>query len=122
MNQIRSAAFPHQRLEAYRLALELAAEARQLCATIPRGYRHIADHLQRAADDAVLLLAEGANRWGNGEKRQRFIESRGECGEAAAAADLVGVHGFAPQAMVAGFQQRENRLAAMITGLVHRCS
>ncbi len=122
MNQTCSATFPHQRLEAYRLALELAAAARQLCAAIPRGHRHIADHLQRAADNTVLLLAEGANRWGAGEKRQRFVESRGECGEAAAAADLVCVHGFVPQPQVASFQQLANRLAAMLTGLVHRFS
>ena len=78
--------FPHERLDAYRVALELAGAARRLAAQIPRGHRSLADHLLRAATNTVLLLAEGANRRGAGEKRQRFVESRGECGEAAAAA------------------------------------
>jgi hypothetical protein len=144
MFQTCSTTFPHHRLEAYRLALQLAAAARQLGTAIPRGHRHIADHLQRAADHTVLLVAEGANRWGAGEKRQRFNrggrsaakssevdggpagpvvnEAKGECGEAAAGADLIGVHGLVPQAQLADFQQLANRLAATLTGLIRRFS
>lgn len=81
--------FPHERLDAYRVALEMAALAKEVAAAIPRGHRNIADHLERAADNTVLLMAEGANRRGAALKRQRFIESRGEAGEVAAAGDLV---------------------------------
>ncbi|MBI4820341.1 MAG: four helix bundle protein, partial [Deltaproteobacteria bacterium] len=61
----------------------------KLAKEIPRGHRSIADHLLRAASNTALLLAEGANRRRNARKRQRFVESRGECAEVAAAADLL---------------------------------
>jgi hypothetical protein len=80
--------FPHEKLEAYQVALEMAALAKKVAEQIPRGHRNVADHLLRAASNTVLLLAEGANRRGPGEKRQRFAESRGECGEVGAAGDL----------------------------------
>ena len=69
------ATFPHQRLEAHRVALGLVAAARQLSTAIPRVHRSVADHLLRAAANTVLLLAEGADRRGAGEKQQRFVES-----------------------------------------------
>jgi four helix bundle protein len=114
--------FPHQRLEAYRVALQLATTARQLSMAIPRGHRSVADHLLRAAANTVLLLAEGADRRSAGEKRQRFVESRAECGEVAAAAELAFVLGFATQAQAAEVQLLANRVAAMLTRLIQRFS
>src|SRR5687768_16019864 len=77
--------FPHEKLDAYRVALGMARGAKALAQQIPGGHRSIADHLLRASSNVVLLLAEGANRRGPAEKRQRFVESRGEAGEVAAA-------------------------------------
>src|SRR5437870_486392 len=84
-----SGAFPHEKLDIYRVALDMAALAKELADPIPRGYRNVADHLMRAASNTVLLYAEGANRRGAALKRQRFVESRGESGEVAAAGDLI---------------------------------
>ncbi|MBI2374967.1 MAG: four helix bundle protein [Deltaproteobacteria bacterium] len=81
--------FPHEKLDAYQLALQVVALSKNLAKEIPRGHRSIADHMLRASANTVLLLAEGANRRGAGDKRQRFVESRGECAEVAAAADLL---------------------------------
>ena len=112
--------FPHEKLDAYRVALDLAGAARHLAAQIPRGHRSLADQLLRAATNIVLLLAEGANRRGTGEKRQRFVESRGECGEAAAAADLALVMDLAPPADVEEVKRLAGRVAAMLTRLIAR--
>ncbi len=120
MHQTAQPTFPHQRLEAYRVALELAAAAQQLSTAIPRGHRSVADHLLRAATNTVLLLAEGADRRGAGEKRQRFVESRAECGEVAAAAELAVVLGFVTPVRAATVQQLANRVAAMLTRLLQR--
>ena len=56
--------FPHEKLDAYRIALQMASVAKRVAADIPRGHRSIADHLLRATSNTVLLLAEGANRRG----------------------------------------------------------
>jgi len=114
--------FPHEKLDVYRVALEMVRVAKRLASQIPRGHRSVADHLFRAASNAVLLLAEGANRRGAGEKRQRFVESRGECAEAAAAADLVIVLELGSQADANELKGLAGRVAAMLTGLISRFS
>jgi hypothetical protein len=53
-------AFPHEKLDAYRIALQMVVLAKRLATQIPRGNRSIADHLLRAASNVVLLLADGA--------------------------------------------------------------
>lgn len=116
------AEFPHERLDAYRLALAMARDAKDLAEQIPRGHRSIADHLLRSSSNAVLLLAEGANRRGAAEKRQRFAESRGETGEVAAACDLVIVLSLSSQQQAESVKGYAMRLAAMLTGLIQRQS
>jgi four helix bundle protein len=112
--------FPHEKLDAYRVAVQMVALANRVAAQIPRGYRNIADHLQRAGSNTVLLLAEGANRRGAALKRQRFTDSRGECGEVGAAADLVRVLGLGSPADAEELKQLASRVSAMLTRLIAR--
>ncbi len=113
-------AFPHEKLDVYRVALAMAALARRIAERIPRGHRNIADHLMRAAENTVLLYAEGANRRGAAAKRQRFGESRGECGEVAAAAGLLKALEIGGQADVAELRRFASRVSAMLTRLMAR--
>lgn len=112
--------FPHEKLDAYRVALRMAAAAKKVADQIPRGHRSIADHLLRASSNSVLLLAEGANRRGEAEKRQRFVESRGEVGEVAAAGDLVIVLELCRQEDAEELKRLAGRTSAMLTGLIAR--
>ena len=77
--------FPHDRLDAYRAALDLLQRVHALCERIPRGHRTLADQMLRSASSTLLQVAEGANRHAHGEKRQRYSGARGEVGECAAA-------------------------------------
>ena len=115
-----SGAFPHEKLDIYRVALDMAALAKELAELIPRGHRNVADHLQRAASNTVLLYAEGANRRGAAQKRQRFVESRGECGEVAAAGDLIVVLHIGNPARAVKMKQLASRVSAMLTRLIAR--
>jgi four helix bundle protein len=113
-------AFPHEKLDAYQVALKMVALANKLADEIPRGHRSIADHLLRASSNTVLLLAEGANRRGAGQKRQRFVESRGECGEVGAAADLLVVLNMGAVADAEQLKRLASRVSAMLTRLIAR--
>ena len=115
-----SGPFPHEKLDVYRVALEMAALAKELAEQIPRGHRSVADHLLRAASNTVLLCAEGANRRGAAQKRQRFVESRGECGEVAAAGDLILVLHLGSAARALKLKQLASRVSAMLTRLIAR--
>ncbi len=112
--------FPHDRLDAYVVSLELAQQAKALADRVPRGHRTLADQLMRAAGSVVLLIAEGANRYSAGQKRQRFSEARGECGEMAAAAELLATLGLVPAVEAGELRVTAGRVAAMLTGLLRR--
>lgn len=112
--------FPHEKLDVYHVALAMAALARRIAERIPRGHRSVADHLLGAASNTVLLLAEGANRRGAALKCQRFGESRGECGEVAAAADLLQALGIDAQPDVEELRRLASRVSAMLTRLMAR--
>lgn len=112
--------FPHEKLDAYQVALRMAALARKLAAQIPRGQRNLADPLLRAASNTVLLLGEGANRRGAASKRQRFADRRGECGEVAAAADLLLAMAIGSPDDAQQLKQLASRVSAMLTRLIAR--
>jgi four helix bundle protein len=112
--------FPHEKLDAYRVAREMATLANQIAAKVARGHRNIADHLLRSASNTVLLMAEGANRRGAALKRQRFVESRGECVEVAAAADLLLAMQIGSSADLQTLKSLASRVAAMLTRLIKR--
>jgi four helix bundle protein len=112
--------FPHEKLDAYRVALELADASTQIAKRIPRGHRSVADHLLRAASNTVLLMAEGANRRGIALKRQRFVESRGESAEVAAAGDLLNMLGIVSRDESDHLKHLAGRVSAMHTRLIGR--
>ena len=114
------AAFPHEKLQAYQVALEMATLVKKVAEQIPRGHRNVADHMLRAASNTVLLLAEGANRRGVGEKRQRFAESRGECGEVGAAGDLLLAYDIGARPDAETLKRLASRVSAMLTRLIAR--
>ena len=114
--------FPHSRLEVYRVALEMAAHAKTIADGIPRGHRNLADQIIRASTSTVLNIGEGANRFTSGAKRQRYSEARGECGEAAAAAELLGTLNLAPSIDCSNLITLAGRVAAMLTRLIQRLS
>ena len=112
--------FTHHKLDAYRVALQMAKQAKLLSDRVPRGYRSFADQMLRAAGSTVLLIGEGANRYTAGQKRQRYSEARGECGETAVAAELLATLGLLPQQDVEPLLASAGRVAAMLTRLIQR--
>ena len=112
--------FPHDKLAAYQVAVEVATEVKPVADAIPRGYRALADQMLRASMSTVLLIAEGANRRGAGEKRQRYSLARGECGELAAALEVAGAWGLVDGEVAAAIRAKSGRVGAMLTALERR--
>ena len=112
--------FPHHRLDAYRIALALAVTTHKLAQRLPRGNGSLKDQLKRSGQAPVLLIAEGANRFSAAQKRQRFTEAQGECGETAAAAETAAALGLVPPGDAQAVQDLAARVSAMLTGLIKR--
>ncbi len=112
--------FPHHKLDVYNVALEFAVAVRALIERMPRGNASLADQLSRASVSTVTNIAEGANRLGAGEKRQKFSIARGEVGEAAACIELAAALGLVPGPEAQAALVLAGRMAAMLTRLIQR--
>ena len=114
--------FGHQRLVAYQRSLDLAALTHEVCESLPRGYAELKNQLMRSGCAVTLLVAEGANRTSKAQKRQRFVEAKGECGEAAATVELLTALGALPSQPHIRYQEVANHTAALLAGLIKRHS
>ena len=112
--------FPHHSLDAHKLAMRLAKAAKLLASKIPRGHRTLAEHWLRAAGGTVLLVVEGASRFNPGEKRQRYMEARGESGAGAAACEVALLFEFVEPAEGRAYLIDAARLGSVLTGLIRK--
>jgi four helix bundle protein len=112
--------FAHHQLDVYGVALQLVVGVRRLAERVPRGHRPLADQALRAASSTVLLIAEGANRRTAGDKRQRYSIARGECGEVAAAVEVMVALGFVNSGEADVVLGLAGRVSAMLLRLEQR--
>ncbi|HYG70173.1 MAG TPA: four helix bundle protein [Anaeromyxobacteraceae bacterium] len=82
-----NAYLPHERLDAYRLALELHAAGTALMPK--RGRAALRDQLERATMSIVLNIAEGAGRSTDADQRKFFDIAKGSATETAAILDIL---------------------------------
>ncbi len=99
-------AFGHERLDCYRLALEVARwAARQV---LPPDRRHLRDQLVRAADSMVLNIGEGSGHEPGAARRNHYRVAAGSAGEVHSILDLVDL----PEGAVR--QEQLRRVGAML--------
>jgi four helix bundle protein len=104
------------------VARELADLVGELTKQVPRGHHNLVDQIVRAANGTEALIAEGANRYSSRQKRQRFIEARGEAGEVAAHLERLARCRFISQQQLMTGLRLADRVCAMLTGLIKRHS
>jgi len=110
--------FAHERLDAYRVALELFRGVEQTA--LPKGHADLRDQLRRATAATVRHIAEAANRSHPRDKAARFIVAQGECGECAAVLEMAELLGLAPAHRLQALRHLAGRVGAMLTGLIRR--
>jgi four helix bundle protein len=107
------AAFDHERLSAYRLAVDLAVELEAIARSWKAGYA-IKDHLVRAMEGTVVCMAEASAAVA--AVRARFLVSAmGSVAECAACMDIATIGGLMESAAA---RQRKGRLRALFAALV----
>ena len=114
--------FAHHRLDAYCVARELGDLVLEMARRIPPGHYKMKDQVIRSATGVEALIAEGANRFSPKQKRQRFVEARGEAGEVAAHVERMWRCGFISQAQCIEALTLADRTCAMLTGLIKKFS
>ena len=114
--------FAHRKLVAWQVARELADRVRPVIARLPPRYRALGDQLQRSALATEALIAEGANRYTPAQKRQRFVEARGEGGETASHLERLWRYQLIDENAVIEMLALADRICALCTGLIRRHS
>jgi four helix bundle protein len=107
----------HERLDAYRVAIELDDLVSRLARQSGRGHAWLFDQTQRASGSAVLNLAEAIGR--DGADRSRCLKiARGSALEVDAAVTLLEHRGLCSSTTRGRARQLVGRLAAMLTKLM----
>ncbi len=110
---------PHERLDAWRVALDLDRAVVVLAGGAGRGLAWLADQATRASGSAVLNLAEAMGRRGADRARTLRIAA-GSVLEVAAAVRLLEHRGAGPATTREQVRGLAGRLSALIAGLIRR--
>jgi four helix bundle protein len=108
----------HQRLDAYRVAIDLFRGVEAAASRFPRGYADMKDQLRRATGAIVRNIAEGANRFHPADKMARFLVARGEAGECEATLEMAQIVGAVPGPEATALRRLAARVSALIGGLI----
>lgn len=110
--------FGHDRLDAYRVAIDFCTLAEQLCRRLPRAKGQLGDQLARASEGIVLRIAEGAGAaWKSAEQKRFFRSARASAMECAAVLDICRIRQVAPPSQLANGRQLLFRLVQMLSKL-----
>lgn len=114
--------FAHRKLVAWQVARELADRVQPVVERLPKRHAELGDQLLRAALATEALIAEGANRYTPKQKRQRYAEARGECGETASHLERLFRSRLIGEDELMEMLALADRVCALCTGLIRRLS
>ncbi|MBY0282100.1 MAG: four helix bundle protein [Alphaproteobacteria bacterium] len=80
--------FDHEKLDVYRVAIQLNVLIDKVVEQLPRGRSYLADQLQRAGASIPLNIAEGAGEYAGNEKIRFYRMAKRSATECAAIFDL----------------------------------
>jgi len=110
--------FGHERLDAYRVALEFLELAQTLSGQLPRAKGQLGDQLERASESVLLRISEGAGAaWRSADQRRHFRAARGSAMECAAILDICRVRRVGDEQTHQLGRQLLLRLAQMLSKL-----
>jgi four helix bundle protein len=108
----------HERLDAYRAALDFLAIAEKLARRLPRTKGQLGDQLSRAAEGIVLRIAEGAGaEWQSADQKRYFRSARGSAMECSAVLDICRARGIGDATELTRGRALLVRLVQMLTRL-----
>lgn len=79
----------HENLDAYRVSIEFASLAYQLCQELPKSYGAVSDQLRWAATSVCANIAQACGRGGPQEYARYLSMARGSAAECGALLDVV---------------------------------
>ena len=108
----------HERLDVYQAAIAFVGLATRIVGTLPSGWKHVADQLQRAATSVPLNIAEGAGEFSKKEKARFYRMALRSATECAAILDVLNVAGLAEAEQLSAGRELLVRIVSMLTKMV----
>jgi four helix bundle protein len=110
--------FAHERLDAYRVAVEFLDIAEVLTRRLPRTKGQLGDQLARASEGVVLRIAEGAGaEYRSADQKRYFRSARGSALECAAVLDICRIKTVGTPAQITRGRALLLRIVQMLTRL-----
>lgn len=108
----------HERLDAYRVAIEFCEVSQAITKRLPRTKGQLGDQLSRASESIVLRIAEGVGaEFRSADQKRYFRGARGSALECSAALDLCRIRGVGSPAQLQQGRALLLRIVQMLTRL-----
>jgi len=104
-----------EKLDAYRVSIELTQLAFRISDSLPRGYSSLADQLRRAAMSVPLNIAEGHGKTGTPDRKRYYAIARGSVMECFAILDVARLLPDARLPETEAAKELADRAAAMLS-------
>jgi four helix bundle protein len=117
----RQNCFDHEKLDAYKVAVEFVILSNEITEHLPRGKAYLADQLQRASSSITLNIAEGAGEFAVNEKCRFYRMAKRSATECAAILDLCSRLELVEEAKHLKGRELLLRIVAMLTKMAQMC-
>jgi four helix bundle protein len=107
--------FDHEKLDVYRLSLDLVSRVTELCDDRTISNRHIKDQLSRASLSVPLNIAEGNGKRSFRDRSRFFDIARGSAMECAALLDVLQIYSSESGDRAGELKNLLLRIVAMLT-------
>jgi len=107
----------HERLDVYRVSIELVAYTLKVIDETPRGHSDFVSQLKRAISSIPFNIAEGAGKTGQNDKKRFYGIARGSATESAAIYDVLYVADLITEEQLNIAKGLLGRIIAMLTKL-----
>ena len=112
-------AFMFENLDVYQKSVDFADRAVGLTEGFPRGYRFLADQLNRAALSIATNLAEGNGRFTKADRKHFFVISRGSIQECIPLLTIASRRDLIKNKELVTLRAELEVIAKMISGLIN---
>ena len=110
--------FDHERLDVYKVALDLIATVSEIVEALPKGRAYLSDQLNRASTSVVLNIAEGAGEFSAADKARFYRIACRSATESAAILDVCRKLSLVGEAV---YGQGREQLLRIVSMLVRLC-
>jgi len=112
--------FDHEKLDVYKVSLEVVILITQVVENLPRGKSYLGDQLQRAGTSILLNIAEGSGEYSGSEKNRFYRIAKRSGTECAGVIEICHRLGYLEENLYKRIRSLLVRVVSMLIKMVRR--